>query len=109
MKKKTGAPESRFDAYLKRHQVTESSYFNRLAQPQESSTVESLPAVLPAVAQGPRTKLLVTPERRFWGLLGLTNLHGAQGGTPGGASMCGPCASDLGPYSWIRGFIGVEF
>ena len=44
----SGAPEMRFNACPKRHLVSVSSYFNRLAKRQCRSTVKTLPASLPA-------------------------------------------------------------
>ena len=44
---RNGALGKRFDAYYKRHPVTESSYINSLANRLYRSTVKTLPATLP--------------------------------------------------------------
>ncbi len=56
---RNGAPERRFDAYYKRHPVTESSYINSLANRPYRSTVKTLPATLPepwTTVRGPSSK-----------------------------------------------------
>lgn len=64
-----------------------------------------LPAVLPAVAQGPRTKLLATPDQQR-GLLGPIDLYEAQGWPRGPLYMRavrpGPRASVMGWWIYWR-------